>query len=65
MRVRSRELAAVTRHLADALDRGLLGEDRAEPLARAEQELAAAGWEGDEAIVAAQLRQLLEDLRAA
>jgi uncharacterized membrane protein YccC len=65
MRVRSRELAAVTRHLADALDRGLLGEDRAEPLARAEQELAAMGWEGDEAIVAAQLRQLLEDLRAA
>jgi uncharacterized membrane protein YccC len=64
LHVRNRELAAVTRHLADALDRGLLGQDRAEPLARAEQELAAAaGGDGDQVIVAAQLRQLLADLR--
>jgi uncharacterized membrane protein YgaE (UPF0421/DUF939 family) len=64
LHVRNGELAAATRHLADALDRGLLGQDRAEPLARAEQELAAAGTDGDQAIVAAQLRQLLADLRS-
>jgi len=62
LHVRNRELAAATRHLADALDRGLLGHDRTEPLARAEQELASAGGGGDQAIVAAQLRQLLADL---
>jgi uncharacterized membrane protein YgaE (UPF0421/DUF939 family) len=63
-RVRNRELAAATRHLADAVDRGLLGQNRTAALARAEQELAHAGGNGDEVIVAAQLRQLLSDLRA-
>lgn len=62
--VRNRELAAATRHLADALDRALLGQDRTEALARAGEELAAAGGGGDQAIVAAQLRQFLADLRA-
>jgi uncharacterized membrane protein YgaE (UPF0421/DUF939 family) len=62
--VRSRELAAATRHLADALDRALLGQERTAPLDRAAQELDAAG-NGDQAIVAAQLRQFLADLRAA
>jgi uncharacterized membrane protein YgaE (UPF0421/DUF939 family) len=62
MRVHSSELAAATRHLADALDRGLLGQDATAALARAERELAAGG-RGDQAIVAAQLRQLLADLR--
>ena len=62
--VRSRELAAATRHLADALDRALLGQERTEALGRAGQELDAAG-NGDQAIVAAQLRQFLADLRAA
>jgi uncharacterized membrane protein YccC len=61
--VRNRELAAVTRHLADALDRALLGQDRSGALARAEQELTAARGDGDQAIVAAQLRQFLADLR--
>jgi uncharacterized membrane protein YccC len=64
MRVRDRQLAAATRHLADALDRGLLGQDRSAALARAEQALAAAPITGDQAIVAAQLRQLLADLRS-
>jgi uncharacterized membrane protein YgaE (UPF0421/DUF939 family) len=62
--VRSRELAAATRHLADALDRALLGQERWEALDRAARELTAAG-NGDQAIVAAQLRQFLADLRAA
>lgn len=62
--VRSRELAAATRHLADALDRALLGQERTAALDRAAQELAAAG-NGEQAIVAAQLRQFLADLRAA
>jgi uncharacterized membrane protein YgaE (UPF0421/DUF939 family) len=62
--VRSRELAAATRHLADALDRALLGQERTESLDRAAQELNAAG-NGEQAIVAAQLRQFLADLRAA
>jgi uncharacterized membrane protein YgaE (UPF0421/DUF939 family) len=61
--LRNRELAAVTRHLADALDRALLGQDRSGALARAEQELTAARGDGDQAIVAAQLRQFLADLR--
>jgi uncharacterized membrane protein YccC len=61
--VRSGELAAAIRHLADALDRGLLGQDRTEVLARAEQALAGPVEDGDQAIVAAQLRQLLADLR--
>jgi uncharacterized membrane protein YgaE (UPF0421/DUF939 family) len=60
--VRNGELAAATRHLADALDRALLGRERREPLARASEELAAAGGDGDQAIVAAQLRQFLADL---
>jgi uncharacterized membrane protein YgaE (UPF0421/DUF939 family) len=62
--VRSRELAAATRHLADALDRALLGREHTEALDRAAQELNAAG-NGEQAIVAAQLRQFLADLRAA
>jgi len=61
--VRNRELAAVTRHLADALDRALLGQDRSGALARAVEELTAARGDGDQAIVAAQLRQFLADLR--
>jgi uncharacterized membrane protein YgaE (UPF0421/DUF939 family) len=61
--VRDGGLATATRHLADALDRALRGEDRAEALARAGQELAASGRSGDPAIVGAQLRQLLADLR--
>jgi uncharacterized membrane protein YgaE (UPF0421/DUF939 family) len=64
MRVHDRELAAATRHLADALDRGLLGQDRSAALARAGQALAAAPGTGDQAVVAAQLRQLLADLRS-
>src|SRR5260221_4707204 len=60
--VRSRELAAATRHLADALDRALLGEDRTDALVRATTELAAARGDDDQAIVAAQLRQFLADL---
>jgi len=63
MRVRNEELAAATRHLADALDRALVGQDRREALARAEQALAAAAGDGDQVVVAAQLRQLLADLR--
>lgn len=61
--VRNRELAAATRHLADALDRALLGQDRTDALARAGHELAAARGDDDQAIVAAQLRQFLADLR--
>jgi uncharacterized membrane protein YgaE (UPF0421/DUF939 family) len=61
--VRNRELAAVTRHLADALDRALLGQDRSGALARAAEELTAERGDGDQAIVAAQLRQFLADLR--
>jgi len=61
--VRNGELAAATRHLADALDRALLGQDRAAALARAARELDAARGDGDQAIVAAQLRQFLADLR--
>jgi uncharacterized membrane protein YgaE (UPF0421/DUF939 family) len=59
--VRNADLAAATRHLADALDRALLGQDRSASLARAEQALAVPA-SGDQAIVAAQLRQLLADL---
>ena len=57
MRVRNEELAATTRHLADALDRALVGHDRTEAIARAEQALAAAAADGDQVVVAAQLRQ--------
>jgi uncharacterized membrane protein YccC len=61
-RIRSPELAAAMRHLADAVDRGLRGEDRAEALARAEQALSAPLVDGDQAVIASQLRQLLVDL---
>lgn len=61
--VRNPELAAATRHLADALDRALTGQDRTEALTRAGERLAAAGGDGDQMIVAAQLRQFLADLR--
>ena len=61
--VRNHELAAATRHLADALDRALLGQDRTDALSRAAHELAAARGDDDQAIVAAQLRQFLADLR--
>jgi uncharacterized membrane protein YgaE (UPF0421/DUF939 family) len=60
--LRSGELATATRHLADALDRGLRGADRAEALDRAGQALAGSARSGDQAIVGAQLRQLLADL---
>jgi uncharacterized membrane protein YgaE (UPF0421/DUF939 family) len=62
-RVHNPELAAATRHLDDALDRALRGRDRADALARADQALAAAAGNVDDAVVAAQLRQLLADLR--
>jgi len=62
--VRSETLAAATRHLADAADRSLSGGETSEPLARAADALAAPS-DGDAAIVAAQLRQLLADLRVA
>lgn len=63
-RLTSRHLAAATRHLADAADRVLTGGPAGEALVRAEWELAAPA-EGDEVIVAAQLRQLLADVSAA
>jgi uncharacterized membrane protein YccC len=59
-RVRDQALAAATRHLADAADRGLRGEDCREPLARAENALMGS----QEPVVSAQLRQLWADLRA-
>jgi uncharacterized membrane protein YgaE (UPF0421/DUF939 family) len=62
MHVRSGALAAATRHLADALDRALRKEHRTEALARAETALAVPMQNEDQAVVAAQLRQLLADL---
>jgi uncharacterized membrane protein YgaE (UPF0421/DUF939 family) len=62
-RIRSPELAAATRHLADAVDHGLRGQDPTEALARAEQALSAPLVDGDQALVASQLRQLLVDLQ--
>jgi uncharacterized membrane protein YgaE (UPF0421/DUF939 family) len=62
-RLRSPELAAATRHLADALDRALRGQEPAEALTRAEQALSAPPTDHDQAMLAAQLRQLLADLR--
>jgi uncharacterized membrane protein YgaE (UPF0421/DUF939 family) len=56
-------LAAATRHLADATDRRLAGADAAVPLERAAAELAQP-FDGRTAIVAAQLRQFLDDLRS-
>lgn len=58
-RVRSPELAAATRDLADAADRALAGGDPGEPLARADGALARAG----EPVVGLQLAQLAADLR--
>jgi uncharacterized membrane protein YgaE (UPF0421/DUF939 family) len=62
-RLANRHLAAATRHLADAADRALTGDDAGAALVRAEWELAAPA-KGEEVIVAAQLRQLLADLGA-
>jgi uncharacterized membrane protein YgaE (UPF0421/DUF939 family) len=59
--VRDPRLAAATRDLADAVDRSLAGFPSDEPLARAADALDAPA-EGEAAIVAAQLRQLLADL---
>jgi len=53
-------LAAATRHLADAADRALQGQDCREPLDRAAVALA----ESVEPVVSAQLRQLWTDVRA-
>ena len=61
--VRDAGLAAATRDLADAVDRVLAGTGSDEPLARAATALEAP-VEGESAIVAAQLRQLLADLGA-
>jgi len=55
-------LAAATRDIADAADRALAGADPSEPLERADG-LVVEPMEGEEAIVASQLRQLLADLR--
>jgi len=55
-------LAAATRDLADAADRILTGGDPDGPLSRA-AELLADGYGGEAQAVAAQLRQLLADLR--
>lgn len=55
-------LAAATRDLADAADRILTGGDPAAPLNRATETLAR-GYGGEAHVVAAQLRQLLADLR--
>lgn len=62
-RIRSPELAAAMRHLADGVDRGLRGQDRTESLARAEEALSTPLLDGNQAVVASQLRQLLVDLR--
>lgn len=61
--VRDPRLAAATRDLADAVDRSLAGFPSDEPLTRAADALDAPA-EGEAAIVAAQLRQLLADLGA-
>lgn len=61
--VRDASLAAATRDLADAVDRALGGAASDDPLARAAGALDAP-LEGEAAIVAAQLRQLLADLGA-
>lgn len=59
-RVHDPALAAATRHLADAADRGLQGADCGEALTRADHALDRAA----DPIVAAQLRQLSADLHA-
>ncbi len=55
-------LATAVRHVADATDRALAGRDAAEPLDRAGEALGYP-FEGGAEIVAAQLRQLLADVR--
>lgn len=62
--VQSETLAAAARHLADAADRALSGDDARAPLERAATALAAP-VAGDAAFVAAQLRQLWVDLSVA
>jgi len=57
-------LAMAVRDLADASDRALAGDDADAPLDRAAAGLAEP-YDGDAGLVAAQLRQLLSDLRAA
>lgn len=59
--VRDPRLASATRDLADATDRVLTQVDATEPLRRAEATLGGS-YEGDAWLVAAQLRQLLDDL---
>ena len=61
--VRDQGLAGATRDLADAVDRALAGASSDEPLGRAAVALDAP-VEGEPAVVAAQLRQLLADLGA-
>ena len=61
--IRDVSLAAATRDLADAVDRALGGVASDEPLARAADALDTP-VDGEAAIVAAQLRQLLADLGA-
>jgi hypothetical protein len=62
--VRSETLAAATRHLAGAADEALSGLDASGRLGLADAELRRPAT-GEAAIVAAQLRQLLADLRPA
>ncbi|HZP72733.1 MAG TPA: FUSC family protein [Gaiellaceae bacterium] len=57
-------LASATRDLADVTDRALTGHEAAGPLARAQSALNQS-YAGEAGIVAAQLRQLHADLRAA
>jgi len=64
LKIVSGALAGATRDLADAADRALSGRDPSEPLARAAVDLGAP-LEGAALVVAAQLRQLLADLRSA
>jgi uncharacterized membrane protein YccC len=64
LQVVSTSLASATRDLADAADRTLLGRDPGEPLARAAIDLEKP-VEGGALVVAAQLTQLLDDLRSA
>jgi uncharacterized membrane protein YgaE (UPF0421/DUF939 family) len=59
--IREPSLAAATRDLADATDRSLTHRDPGEALVRAEWQLATP-VEGEAAIIAAQLRQLLADV---
>jgi hypothetical protein len=61
--VRDENLAAATRHRADALDRALNGEDTTEPYERASAALAEP-LTGNGELVAFQLRQLLADFGA-